>query len=118
MERMIAYCGLICTDCGAYIATRAKDQAAIERVAAEWRVAHNNPNITADGVPCDGCLAEGIKCFHCTECDIRACGKQHSVTNCAHCAEFPCERIQQFMGWVPQAAATLQAERRTLGYAE
>ena len=118
MERMIAYCGLICTDCGAYIATQAKDQAAIERVAAEWRVAHNNPNITADGVPCDGCLVDGIKCFHCRECDIRACGKQHGATNCAHCAEFPCERIERFMSWVPQAAATLREERRVLGCAE
>jgi hypothetical protein len=67
MERMIAYCGLICTDCGAYIATRAKDQAAIERVAAEWRVAPNNPNYHRRRRALRRLLVEGIKCFHCRE---------------------------------------------------
>ena len=29
MDKMIAYCGLVCTDCEAYIATQANDLAAL-----------------------------------------------------------------------------------------
>lgn len=45
MNQMIAYCGLVCTDCAAYKATQANDQAALEKVAAEWREQFN-PGIT------------------------------------------------------------------------
>ena len=34
MAEMIAYCGLVCTACPAYIATQANDRAALEQVAA------------------------------------------------------------------------------------
>jgi len=37
MNRMIAYCGLVCTDCEAYTATQANDLAALERLAAKAR---------------------------------------------------------------------------------
>jgi hypothetical protein len=42
-DRIIAYCGLVCTDCPAYIATQADDRVALERVAAQrteqvWRI--------------------------------------------------------------------------------
>ncbi len=37
MDTIIAYCGLVCSDCPAYIATQAGDDDALERVAAQWR---------------------------------------------------------------------------------
>lgn len=115
MDKMIAYCGLTCTDCGAYQATMANDPAAIERVAAQWRVEHNNPSIVPEGVWCEGCLADGRRCFHCAECDIRACGVAHSVANCAHCDEYEtCDKMARFGGLVPQAKTTLDAIRSSL----
>lgn len=30
-ERIVAYCGLVCTECPAHIATQADDRAALER---------------------------------------------------------------------------------------
>jgi hypothetical protein len=35
MDKIIAYCGLVCADCPAYIATPANDREALERVAAQ-----------------------------------------------------------------------------------
>jgi len=93
----------------------ANDPEAVERVAAEWRAQYNNPSITGEGVRCEGCLAEGRRCFHCAECDIRACGVEHGVANCAHCDEYAtCARIQRFFGFVPQAKATPEAIRAGL----
>ncbi len=34
MERILAYCGLVCSECPAYLATQAGDTAALEEVAA------------------------------------------------------------------------------------
>lgn len=104
MDKIVAYCGLVCTDCPAFIATQADDRAALERVAAQWREEYNSPEITVDSVICDGCLTdEGRKCGHCAECEIRACGMERGIANCAHCPEYVCEQLEGFFGFVPDA---------------
>ncbi len=115
MEKMIAYCGLICTDCAAYIATQADDRAELERVAAQWREAYNAPNITVESVICDGCVTNGgRKCGHWYECEIRACAMTRGVVNCAHCTDYACPIIEGFFGFVPEARATLDGIRAGL----
>ena len=115
MSRLIAVCGLICSDCPAYLATQAGAPAAIERVAAQWRQEYNAPSITAANVYCDGCVSEGRKCGHCAECQIRACGVAQSVANCARCANYTtCTQITGFFQMVPAARATLDSVRATL----
>jgi hypothetical protein len=115
MDKIIAYCGLICTDCPAYIATQADDRAALERVAAQWREEYNAPDITVESVICDGCLGSGGRhCSHCFECEIRACGMEQGVANCAHCADYACEKLEGFFGLVPDARAVLGEVRCSL----
>jgi hypothetical protein len=50
MDRIISFCGLICTDCEAYQATQVKDHDWLERVAAGWREEYKNPAFTAENV--------------------------------------------------------------------
>jgi hypothetical protein len=115
MEQMIAYCGLMCSDCEAYIATQANDQAALEEVAAQWRCKYSAPSITVEGVNCDGCLeTEGRKCGYCRECEIRACAMQQKVINCAHCDRYTCHKLGEFFGFVPSARTTLDGIRASL----
>ena len=115
MDKIIAYCGLVCSDCPAYVATQANDQAALEKVAAQWQQEFNAPNITVESIICDGCLDSGRKCSHCAECQIRACGVERGVANCAHCANYnTCDKLQGFFGFAPQARATLDAIRAQL----
>jgi hypothetical protein len=115
MEEIIAYCGLLCTDCPAYSATQADDRAALERVAAEWREEFKAPNITVESVMCDGCLTDdGYKWGHCAECEIRACGQARGVVNCAHCADYACEKLQGFFSYVPDARTRLDGIRAGL----
>ena len=111
-KRMIAYCGLVCTDCPAYVATQADDRDALERVAAQWREEYNAPEITAASVGCDGCLDGGRKCSHCAECEIRVCGVERGVVNCAHCDEYVCGKLEGFFSLVPDARETLDEVRR------
>ncbi len=114
MNKIIAYCGLVCTDCPAYIATQANDQAALERVAAQWREEYNAPTITVESVICDGCLTDGRKCSHCSECEIRACGVEQGVANCAHCVDYACDKLEGFFGFVPDARTVLDEIRQSL----
>jgi hypothetical protein len=115
MDRIIAYCGLVCTDCPAYVATQADDRAALELVAAQWREEYSAPHITVEWVICDGCLTEeGRKCSHCADCEIRACGVARDVANCAHCADYACERLEGFFAFVPDARAVLDEVRLSL----
>ena len=114
MDRIIAYCGLICSDCPAYIATQPDDYAALERVAAQWREEYNAPNITVQSVLCDGCLSGERKCSHCAECEIRACGLERGVINCAYCSDYPCETLAGFFGFVPNAKVVLDEIRHAL----
>ena len=114
MNRIVAYCGLICTDCGAYIATQADDRAALERVAAQWREEYNAPGITVESVICDGCLDGDRKCGHCFECEIRACGMARGVANCAHCPDYACDKVEEFFGFVPSARTVLNEIRQSL----
>ncbi len=115
MDKIIAYCGLVCSDCSAYLATQADDRAALEQVAAQWRKEYNAPNITVESVICDGCLTdEGRKCSHCSECEIRACAMPWGVVNCAHCADYVCEKLERFFGFAPDARATLDEIQRSV----
>ena len=115
MDKMIAYCGLVCTDCPAYVATQANDRAALERVAAQWREEFNAPEITVEYVVCDGCLAEDRRrCGHCAECDVRACGVSRGVANCSHCTDYGCEKLERFFGFAPDARRVLDEIRQGL----
>ena len=112
---MISRCGLLCSECEAYIATQANDQAALEQVAAQWRVQYNAPTIAAKTVVCDGCtVVAGRHCGHWHECDIQACASERAVLNCAHCDEYACEKLERFLGFVPAARGELDEVRRPI----
>jgi len=107
---MIAYCGLTCTECPAYLATQANDLDKIKEIATAW-AAEYKADVGPDDVWCDGCLADGRKCSHCAECEIRACGQDRSVDHCAACDDYACEQLAGFFEVVPQAKANLDGLR-------
>ena len=116
MDKIIAYCGLICSDCEAYIATQSGDRAALEQIAARWREEFNAPEISVEGIMCDGCLTDaGRKCGHCFDCEVRACAMERGLLNCAHCTDYACTKLEGFFGFAPTARATLDGIRAGLG---
>ena len=111
MVRMISYCGLICTECPAYLATVNDDDAERERVAEMWSKEFGGDFKVSD-INCDGCLSRGTRVFsHCNECEIRKCGMERGVENCAHCGDYACEKLSGFLSNVPMAKETLEKER-------
>ena len=87
MRQMIAYCGLDCEKCEAYIARKNDDQALREEVARKWAELNNAP-ILPEHINCDGCRMDGVKTFYCSDlCEIRKCATARGYETCRDCAE-------------------------------
>ena len=110
---MIAYCGLSCSDCPAYIATQKDDDDERRKVAEMWSKEFNH-DFNLEDINCDGCL-DGERVFHyCTICEIRKCAREKSIVNCAHCNEYVCEKLEKFFEMAPEAKKELEGIRKEL----
>jgi len=111
MKTLIAYCGINCAECPAYIATQKNDDEARKKVAEEWQKMFN-PNIKTEDINCDSCTSQTSRHFsYCSECKIRKCGMEKKVENCAYCQEYACDKLNEFFKMVPNAQTTLDKIR-------
>ncbi len=114
MHEMIAYCGLVCTECPGYIATKDDDAGQLERVAKMWSKFFH-VDLKPEDVVCDGCLVGHARySSHCAECQIRACAIARRMVNCAHCDDYGCPTLMAFVQSVPEARAKLEEIRTGL----
>ena len=112
MKEMVAYCGLVCTECPAYKATQEDDDSARAKVAEAWSKQFKHDFKTED-INCNGCLAAGEMQFgYCSMCNVRKCGVERKVLNCAYCVEYPCDKLKDFHAQVVEAKAKLDAIRK------
>ena len=87
MRKMIAYCGLDCEKCDAYIATINDDQTLREKTAKAWSEMNQVP-ILPEHINCQGCRTEGIKTVFCDSlCEIRQCALKKGVKTCGDCPD-------------------------------
>lgn len=112
-EVMIAKCGIDCTQCDAYIATKTNDMEALQRMADETRKQFNI-EFTAEQSRCTGCSSDGIKIGYTSQCAVRLCAIEKGVENCAYCDDFGCETISGFLANAPKAKEHLEKIRATL----
>lgn len=85
MKKMIAYCGLDCEKCDAYIATATNDDDLRRKTALKWSEL-NQTEITPDQINCEGCRADGVKTVFCESlCEIRKCAVKKGFENCGSC---------------------------------
>ena len=105
MEKTIAYCGLNCSICPTYIATQNDDDEAREKTAAFYAKEYGF-TLTAKDINCDGCHSDsGRLIAYCQDCDIRKCGQEKQVDNCAACSDQPCDKLVGFHKFSPEAKA-------------
>lgn len=87
MNDLIAFCGLNCAKCDAFIATQNNDDALREKTAKLWSDL-NNVQILPEHINCDGCRVNGRKTVFCDKfCPIRQCAMQKGVDTCGDCSE-------------------------------
>jgi hypothetical protein len=116
MAKLLAYCGLDCGECEAYIATQKNDRAGLEKVAKSWAAQFGGKDLGADACVCDGCsTGKRAATAHAATCGIRLCASKRGVVTCAHCPDYGCATLQQFFSFAPVLKEKLEAVRKTLG---
>jgi len=109
---LIAYCGLDCGKCDAFIATAKNDNALRVATAEKWSKAFNAP-LTAADINCTGCSSAGVKLGYCERmCEIRKCATGKSLATCADCPDFSCKTLEGVLSNAPHARKTLEVLRR------
>jgi len=95
MDRIVAYCGIICSDCPTFKATKMDDDAERRRVAKLWTEQYGK-GFKMEDIDCDGCLTRGRRVFsYCNICEIRKCGRERNVENCAYCEDYACDKLSK-----------------------
>lgn len=109
MKKMIAYCGLDCEKCDAYIATVRNDQELREKTAKAWAELNQVP-ILPEHINCQGCRTKGIKTVFCDRlCEIRQCALKKGVETCGNCGELEkCQIVGMILAGNPEARKNLK----------
>jgi hypothetical protein len=114
LDRIVAYCGLVCSSCPILLATQKDDDEERKRVAELVKKQYGK-ECTAEDINCDGCLTEGPRIWKlCFTCPIRKCARQRNAKNCVHCTEYPCGTLTRFFKETPEAKETLDKIRSEL----
>lgn len=109
MEKIVAYCGLVCSSCPAFLATQNDDDAAREKTAAYYAQKYGL-NLKPEEINCDGCKSEtGRLIGYCSACEIRKCNRDKDLDGCAVCDASPCEKLLKFHEFSPEARAAYDA---------
>ncbi|HUJ45478.1 MAG TPA: DUF3795 domain-containing protein [Opitutaceae bacterium] len=110
MTIQMSACGVICSECPAFLAGQAKDPAACERVAGAWHRLYGL-DFGPDVLSCGGCLGSDEDLFFTSrKCAARRCCRSRGLASCAACADRPCadlERAQSAWDGLEERAQTL-----------
>lgn len=114
LERLVGYCGIICSECPVLMASQKNDDAERKRVAEIFTKQYGKEYKPED-INCDGCLSDTQRIFeYCNVCEIRKCGMEKKVKNCAYCSEYPCDKLSKLFSQYPKAKETLDEIKHEL----
>lgn len=111
MDKMIAYCGLDCKKCDAYLATINDDWALREKTAKLWSKL-NGIDILPEQINCEGCRVDGVKTVFCDKlCPIRKCAIGNNMTTCGFCKRLmECDKVSMVISNNKEALKRLKGE--------
>jgi len=108
MSRMIGYCGLVCTDCPAFLATKDNDDVARAKTAALYAEEYGF-DLKPEEINCDGCKSTtGRLLAYCSSCPIKQCCSKKSLDNCATCKDQPCNNLVKLHEFSSKAQASFE----------
>ena len=66
--------------------------------------------LTPDQINCDGCKSKGDRRLsYCEICRVRECGTARGLDTCAACPDQPCDKLEAFHAFSPDAEASFDA---------
>jgi len=111
MPEMIAYCGLDCTRCEAYIYTQSGNREGQLNLLERWRKDYKSPDMDLSSVTCDGCTSSGRTGGYCVQCPIRACSRERGLPHCGACPDYICAKLSDMFLMAPQMRENLDRLR-------
>jgi hypothetical protein len=109
---MLAYCGLDCTKCPAYIATQANDDK-MRAECAEFFNQKYKMGVKPENVNCDGCRSDRVLYF-CTTCNVRKCVREKKLDSCTLCSDFICNKLEELMRMDKNLKKSVEALKRSI----
>lgn len=112
-ERIIAFCGIDCAACPAYVATEAGDEDLLAKTAAEW--SSDDEPLAPEDVICHSCTQTEKRLYKwCSACRMKDCCREKDIPNCAHCDEYACDDLKKLWDMVasPEPRLVLDDIRR------
>ena len=108
-NNMIAFCGLNCAKCDAFIATKNNDNTLREKTAKLWSEL-NHITILPEQINCEGCRCDGKKTVFCDKlCQIRQCVMKKGFETCGDCSELEsCSKVAIVIGNNKEALKNLK----------
>lgn len=110
MQKIIAYCGINCSECPAYLATQKNDLKWLKKVAKEW--SSESMTFKPEEICCDGCSKDRRLFSWCSECPIRSCCREKGFENCAYCKDYGCDNLKMTFDKTPSAKERLDEIRK------
>ena len=113
MTEMVAYCGLHCDECRIFKATQMQDYEEKKRTAKKWSDQFGC-KFKPEEVTCEGCKSSVLSGWCERICKIKPCAENRRVETCAHCKDYTCDILREFLLDEPVAKANLEAIHKTL----
>ena len=113
MSDIIAYCGLNSVECNAFKVTQTKDYEGKKQLAKKWTDKLKVEFIPED-IDCDGYMSKRISSWCRKIFKIRPCAEERKVKTCAHCDDYPCEKLNEFLSIEPVGKKNLEEIWKTL----
>ncbi|MFX1377290.1 MAG: DUF3795 domain-containing protein [Promethearchaeota archaeon] len=112
MNRLIAFCGINCSECPAYLATQKGNFDEIKMIAKEW--SNESMSFKPEEIYCDGCNSTGRIFSWCSECSIRSCCQEKGFQNCAYCKDYVCDNLKMTFERTPSAKEILDKIKKNI----
>ena len=92
--KMMSACGVMCSECPAYLAA-SKGLSFQQQVVEAWRRIYGL-NETSANISCSGCLGPDGDLFHTSgRCKARLCCRSKLFNSCAECPKEGCEDLEK-----------------------
>lgn len=112
MTKLMSACGVLCSDCPAYLA-QAKGMEHQQHTADAWLRIYGLPELP-ESISCGGCLSADDEVFYTSvKCKARRCCRSKGFASCAECDVENCadlEKAQCVWDGVPEIGQTLSHE--------
>jgi hypothetical protein len=114
VPEMIAHCGLDCNECKAFKATQAKDSEWKKQIAKQWTEGLK-VEFKLEDVDCRGCRSDTLSGWCRKICEIKPCAEERKVKTCAHCDDYPCGKLKEYLSDNdPAATKNLEKIRKSI----